>query len=136
MLAGLVTGFLFYVSGLYNATLVQPRKYVPHTNRALRPFNLKLVSNSAGLLGLLKRQDFGTGSIKLILSGKGGIDTEFREGWELFRESYWDSERERTKSKAPLVALESKTRDRDKTGPARKKAPSGKKKSDKHAAVG
>lgn len=47
-LAGLVTLLLFYASGLYASTLVAPRKFLPHANRALRHFNCRLVREKRG----------------------------------------------------------------------------------------
>ncbi|BFZ53352.1 Nem1-Spo7 phosphatase regulatory subunit [Savitreella phatthalungensis] len=55
-LAGLVTLALFYTSGLYTSTLVSPRKFLPHTNRALRHFHLRLVKDRLGWKTWLRRK--------------------------------------------------------------------------------
>ncbi|KAF8544850.1 Spo7-like protein-domain-containing protein [Trichophaea hybrida] len=40
---GVVTGVLYYATGLYHSTIVEPRQFVSITNRGLRGFNVKLV---------------------------------------------------------------------------------------------
>jgi hypothetical protein len=39
----IVTGFLYYATGLYHKTIVEPRRFVSVANRGLRGFNVKLV---------------------------------------------------------------------------------------------
>jgi len=40
---GAVTGVLYYATGLYHTTIVEPRRFVAIANRGLRGFNVKLV---------------------------------------------------------------------------------------------
>jgi hypothetical protein len=40
---GVFTGVLFYATGLYDKTIVEPRRFVFMANRGLRPYNVKLV---------------------------------------------------------------------------------------------
>ncbi|KAI5779214.1 Spo7-like protein-domain-containing protein [Geopyxis carbonaria] len=40
---GVVTGVLYYATGLYHKTIVEPRQFVSIANRGLRGFNVKLV---------------------------------------------------------------------------------------------
>lgn len=43
LLGGSVTGTLYYATGLYQKTIVEPRRFVYTANRGLRGFNVKLV---------------------------------------------------------------------------------------------
>lgn len=78
---------LFYLSGLYNDTLVQPRKFIPQANRALRHYNVKLVITNRGWLRMFKKTRPGEG-VRLILAAKAG-SMAFREGFEEYRREYW-----------------------------------------------
>lgn len=40
---GVVTGILYYVTGTYRSTIVEPRQFVSSANKGLRGFNVKLV---------------------------------------------------------------------------------------------
>lgn len=97
-LAGLSTLLLFYLSGLYNDTLVQPRKFVPQANRALRHYNVKLVITNRGWLRMFKVAKPGEG-LRLIVSSKAGT-MQFREAFEQYRDEYW-SEAQKQASQAP-----------------------------------
>lgn len=86
-LAGLSTLLLFYLSGLYHDTLVQPRKFVPQANRALRHYNVKLVVTNRGWLRVFRQPRPGEG-LRLIVSSKAGT-MQFREAFDQYREEYW-----------------------------------------------
>ncbi|KAF3942341.1 hypothetical protein ABW19_dt0208211 [Dactylella cylindrospora] len=43
LLGGIVTGLLFWMSGLYAKTMIWPRRLVTNANKGLRMFNVKLV---------------------------------------------------------------------------------------------
>ncbi|TGZ83316.1 Spo7-domain-containing protein [Ascodesmis nigricans] len=43
---GIVTGVLYYATGLYHKTIVEPRRFVSMANRGLRSINVKLVKIS------------------------------------------------------------------------------------------
>lgn len=86
-LIGLSTVVLFYISGLYNDTLVQPRKFIPQANRALRHFNVKLVATNRGWLRIFGRPGPSEG-LRLIVSSKAG-SMHFREAFEDYRDEFW-----------------------------------------------
>ena len=86
-LAGLSTLVLFYISGLYHDTLIQPRKFIPQANRALRHYNVKLVATSRGWLNAFSPLQPGEG-LSLIVSSKAG-SMQFREAFEEYRTEYW-----------------------------------------------
>jgi len=101
LLGGLFTLVLYYASSLFHRTLVYPKKYLSHTNKSLRQFNLKLVPNPVSLrfrhLPILRwifrpKPALGEGGVKVVLNQRGGIEGEFIEGWEMFREDFWDEE--------------------------------------------
>ena len=101
LLGGILTLILYYVSSLLHRTLIYPKKYLPHTNKSLRQFNLKLVpnpiSNPWRNLPLLRwifrsKPSLGEGGVKVVLNQRGAIEGEFIEGWEMFREDYWEEE--------------------------------------------
>ncbi|EMR09927.1 hypothetical protein PNEG_01686 [Pneumocystis murina B123] len=114
LLAGMITFLLFYLSGLYSRTLTLPQKFIPYTNKCLRPYNLKIVPNrltKSRLLQFLphklfRRPDLGEGGIRLVLLGK-GFDRNFCEGWEIFRQEYWISEQNRLTQKREKKLKES-----------------------------
>ncbi|ORY75736.1 Spo7-like protein-domain-containing protein [Protomyces lactucae-debilis] len=90
LLAGLVTLVLFYASGLYNSTLLQPRKFIPQANRGLRPFNVKLVPTQTGWLSFLRKEKMpGEAHVKLVVSARAGGEPQVREGFEEYRQAYW-----------------------------------------------
>ncbi|ODQ69311.1 hypothetical protein LIPSTDRAFT_40071, partial [Lipomyces starkeyi NRRL Y-11557] len=80
LMIGVVTLSLFYLSGLYSKTMVYPRKFLSNTNKGLRQFNLKLPS--------------GGDVVKLVMLPK-AFSAEFREGWEVYRQEYWEKENEK-----------------------------------------
>lgn len=86
-LIGFSTLILFYASGLYHDTLVEPRKFIPRANRALRHFNVKLVPTKRGWLRFFKANKPGQG-LRLIVSSKAG-SIHFREAFEEYRNTYW-----------------------------------------------
>jgi Spo7-like protein len=101
LLGGLFTLVLYYVSSLFHRTLIYPKKYLSHTNKSLRQFNLKLVPNSSSSplrnLPVVRwffppKTVLGEGGVKVVLNQRGGIEGEFIEGWEMFREDFWEEE--------------------------------------------
>jgi len=101
LLGGLFTLVLYYVSSLFHRTLIYPKKYLSHTNKSLRQFNLKLVPNPVSTplrhLPILRwifrpKHALGEGGVKVVLNQRGGIEGEFIEGWEMFREDFWEDE--------------------------------------------
>lgn len=78
---------LFYISGLYQDTIVQPRRFIPQANRALRHFNVKLIVTNRGWLRLFRKTKAGE-DIRLIVSSKAGT-LHFREAFEEYRAAYW-----------------------------------------------
>ncbi|KAK9472168.1 Spo7-like protein-domain-containing protein [Dipodascopsis tothii] len=100
---GIVTLGLFYLSGLYSKTMVYPRRFLPNTNKGLRQFNLKLVStrtsSTAKPLPYYHHYYYhykppGGEIVKLVMIPK-AFSPEFREGWEIYRQEYWEQENER-----------------------------------------
>ncbi|CCG82692.1 Sporulation-specific protein spo7 [Taphrina deformans PYCC 5710] len=99
LLAGLSTLLLFYLSGLYHDTLVQPRKFIPQANRALRHYNVKLVITNRGWLRMFRQLKPGEG-LRLIVSSKAGT-MQFREAFEQYREEYWLEVQKNAKKEVP-----------------------------------
>ncbi|KAK9477554.1 Spo7-like protein-domain-containing protein [Lipomyces japonicus] len=163
LMMGAVTIALYYFSGLYDKTIMYPRKFLSNTNKGLRQFNLKLVSTHASTskaaLTFAKRNFMvsfykvwyrppvptaktskpGQGSqshagssrfagsqqssksnacklpyyhyyvyhykppggdvVKLVMTPK-AFNTELREGWEVYRQEYWEKENDRRASRA------------------------------------
>jgi hypothetical protein len=101
LLGGLFTLILYYVSSLFHRTLIYPKKYLSHANKSLRQFNLKLVPNPVSSplrnLPVLRwifrpKPVLGQGGVKVVLNQRGGVEGEFIEGWEMFREDFWEEE--------------------------------------------
>ncbi|KTW32178.1 uncharacterized protein T551_00860 [Pneumocystis jirovecii RU7] len=128
LLAGVITLLLFYLSGLYSKTLMLPLKFIPYTNKCLRPYNLKIVPNrtiKSRLLRLLPhrmlaRPDYGEGGVRLVLLSK-GFDRSFCEGWEMFRQEYWASEQNRLMQKKDKKRVESASKYPEKLSKKKKK---------------
>ena len=78
---------LFCVSGLYNDTIVEPRKFLPRANRALRPFNVKFVPQQSGWLSRWKTTR-PSQALRLIVSSRAG-SIQFREAYDEYRDAYW-----------------------------------------------
>ncbi|KAJ8102313.1 Spo7-like protein-domain-containing protein [Lipomyces tetrasporus] len=99
LMIGVVTLSLFYLSGLYSKTMVFPRRFISNSNKGLRQFNLKLVSthssSSKALLAAATRGDV----VKLVLLPK-AFSAEFREGWEVYRQEYWERENDKRAARA------------------------------------
>ncbi len=89
--SGVISGVLFRLTGLYEKTLVYPRKFVPITNKGLRQFNVRLVHMPRGWFQLREKPG---GTVMLVVLGR-AFGGEFREGWELYRDAYWQRENER-----------------------------------------
>lgn len=117
LLGGILTLILYYVSALFHRTLVYPKKYIPHTNKSLRQFNLKLVPNPASHplrnLPILRwifrpKPVLGEGGVKVVLNQRGAIEGEFIEGWEMFREDFWEEEERRIREEEEQAKREGK----------------------------
>lgn len=111
LLGGLFTLILYYISSLLHKTLIYPKKYLSHTNKALRQFNIKLVPNPVSHpfrhLPLLRwifrpKPVLGEGGVKIVLNQRGGVEGEFIEGWEMFREDFWEDEARRLKEEEKI----------------------------------
>src|SRR5271163_4328781 len=111
LLGGLLTLILYYISSLLHKTLIYPKKYLSHTNKSLRQFNIKLVPNPVShpfrhlpLLRWLFRPKpvLGEGGVKIVLNQRGGVEGEFIEGWEMFREDFWEDEARRVSEEERL----------------------------------
>jgi hypothetical protein len=114
-LGGLFTLILYYVSSLLHRTLIYPKKYLSHANKSLRQFNLKLVPNPVSHqlrnLPVLRwifrpKTVLGEGGVKVVLNQRGGIEGEFIEGWEMFREDFWEEEEKRIREEEELAKKE------------------------------
>ncbi|ODV92640.1 hypothetical protein CANCADRAFT_43236 [Tortispora caseinolytica NRRL Y-17796] len=57
---GVVSWTIFYLSGMYSRGITYPRRFIPHANKALRQFNLRLVLVHRSLLVVLKDNIVGT----------------------------------------------------------------------------
>lgn len=95
--SGMITLFLFFATGMYARTITRTRRYLAQTNKALRAYYLRLVPNPVRkwLLPLWwRKRGLGQGGVRLVLLAK-GLDDDFRQGWEVFRAEYWESEEQR-----------------------------------------
>ena len=111
---------LYYSSGLYGKTLGTPRKYLPHINKALRHYNLKVVPNKNTIskrfwvkflpFAKPKKEPLLEGGTKIILNPK-GMSAEFIDSWTTYREDYWidAAERKEDEKLAPEHANDSTT---------------------------
>jgi hypothetical protein len=117
LLGGLFTLILYYVSSLFHKTLIYPKKYLSHTNKSLRQFNLKLVpnptSNPVRNLPILRwifrpKPVLGEGGVRIMLNQRGGIEGEFIEGWEMFRGDFWEEEQRLIREEEERVKREGK----------------------------
>lgn len=138
LLGGIFTLILYYVSSLLHKTLIYPKKYISHTNKSLRQFNLKLVPNpvSQRLRNLpifrwifRPKPTLGEGGVKVVLNQRGGIEGEFIEGWEMFREDFWEEEEKRMQEEKEKAKREGKRPDtqqeNNRPGTGRVKTPGG-----------
>jgi len=48
----------------------------------------------------------GEGGVKVVLNQRGGIEGEFIEGWEMFREDFWEEEEKRIREEEELAKKE------------------------------
>ncbi|KAK9456595.1 Spo7-like protein-domain-containing protein [Dipodascopsis uninucleata] len=104
---GVVTSLLYYLSGMYSKTMVYPRKFLSNTNKGIRQFNMRLVVTESSATALIVRPSirflrvalFKFWYLKLVMLPK-AFNTEFREGWELYRQEYWEKENERRAARA------------------------------------
>jgi hypothetical protein len=111
--------------------LIYPKKYLSHTNKSLRQFNLKLVpnpgSNAFRHLPILQwilrpKTSLGEGGVKVVLNQRGGIEGEFIEGWEMFREDFWEEEEKRIQEDAEAAKRDRKQRKSIDSGSGRSKS--------------
>jgi Spo7-like protein len=117
LVGGILTLLLYYISSLLHRTLIYPKKYLPHTNKSLRQFNLKLVPNPVShpwrSLPFVRwifrpKRHLGEGGVKVVLNQRGGIEGEFIEGWEMFREDFWEEEERRLQEEEERIKREGK----------------------------
>jgi hypothetical protein len=115
LFGGILTLILYYVSSLLHRTLIYPKKYLSHTNKSLRQFNLKLVPNPVSQplrnLPILRwvfrpKPALGEGGVKVVLNQRGGIEGDFIEGWEMFREDFWEEEEKFQREEAQRLKKE------------------------------
>jgi hypothetical protein len=55
------------------------------------------------------KPSLGEGGVKIVLNQRGGIEGEFIEGWEMFREDFWEEEEKRIQEDAEAAKRERKT---------------------------
>ncbi|CAN6674607.1 sporulation-specific protein Spo7p [Trichomonascus vanleenenianus] len=89
---------LFYLTGLYHKTFVDYPRFLHTTNKGLRPFNVKLVrvhrTWRESLIALIWDPAYSCregGLVKIVLSPR-SFSTETIEGWEIYRQEYWERE--------------------------------------------
>lgn len=106
LMISLVTLVLFYISGSYSKTLVHSRKFIHNANKGLLGFNVKLVKIpptwTERFLDIFWKPAYSTrpGSVvKIVLSPK-AFNPDTVDGWEIYRQEYWNREFERSKKKA------------------------------------
>lgn len=99
----LVTIVLFYISGSYSTTLVHSRRFIHNTNKGLHTFNVKLVKIPPtwleSLVDLVWAPAYASRPgrvVKLVLSPR-AFNPDTIEGWEIYRQEYWNREYERCK---------------------------------------
>lgn len=100
-LASTITMGLFYLTGLYTKTFVEYPRFIYSTNKGLRPYNLKLVKTPKNwkerFIGLFWDPSYMAQPgrlIKVVLSTR-VFTPETIEGWEIYRQEYWERELER-----------------------------------------
>jgi hypothetical protein len=119
----LVTIVLFYISGSYSTTLVHSRRFIHNTNKGLHAFNVKLVKIPPtwleALVDLVWAPAYASRPgrvVKLVLSPR-AFNPDTIEGWEIYRQEYWNREHERCKRlKAKKKAATTTATDSDSTG--------------------
>ncbi|KAA8914576.1 hypothetical protein TRICI_002864 [Trichomonascus ciferrii] len=92
---------LFYLTGLYSKTFVEYPRFIHSTNRGLRGFNIKLVKLQKSwrerLVGLCWDPSYSDRPgrlVKIVLSTR-MFTPETIEGWEIYRQEYWERELDR-----------------------------------------
>lgn len=98
-----VTIVLFYISGSYSTTLVHSRRFIHNTNKGLHELNVKLVKVPPTWLETLVDIVWSPAYasrpgrvVKLVLSPR-AFNPDTIEGWEIYRQEYWNREHERRK---------------------------------------
>lgn len=106
LMISLVTIVLFYISGSYKKTLVHSRKFIHNANKGLRGFNVKLVRVPPTWLeafaDIFWHPAYASRPgriVKIVLSPR-AFNPDTVDGWELYRQEYWNREFERRKKKA------------------------------------
>lgn len=101
LMISLVTIVLFYISGSYTKTLVHSRKFIHNTNKGLREFNVKLVKIPPAwmesLIDVLWSPAYSNRPgrvVKIVLSPR-AFNPDTVEGWEIYRQEYWNREYDR-----------------------------------------
>jgi hypothetical protein len=100
-LASAITMGLFYLTGLYSKTFVEYPRFIYSTNKGLRAFNIKLVKLQKSwrerIIGLCWDPSYSDRPgklVKIVLSTR-MFTPETIEGWEIYRQEYWERELDR-----------------------------------------
>ena len=114
LMISLVTIVLFYISGSYTKTLVHSRKFIHNTNKGLRGFNVKLVKVPQTWMESFVDISWSPAYasrpgrvVKIVLSPR-AFNPDTIEGWEIYRQEYWNREYDR-RNRKPSAASASKT---------------------------
>uniref|UniRef100_A0A060T5I6 ARAD1C05764p n=1 Tax=Blastobotrys adeninivorans TaxID=409370 RepID=A0A060T5I6_BLAAD len=97
----LITVGLFLLTGLYNQTFVEYPRFLGSANKGLRSFNVKVVRVKSTWKEALIRAIWAPGYtsrpgrlVKIVLSTR-AFSSETIEGWEIYRQEYWEREHDR-----------------------------------------
>lgn len=97
----LITVGLFLLTGLYSQTFVEYPRFLGSTNKGLRSFNVKVVRVKSTWKEALIRAIWAPGYtsrpgrlVKVVLSTR-AFSSETIEGWEIYRQEYWEREHDR-----------------------------------------
>lgn len=100
-MASIVILGLFYLTGLYTKAFVYSPRFIHNANKGLRPFNVKLVrvprTWKEYLISVVWDPGFVCAHgrlVKIILSAR-AFSPEIVEGWEIYRNEYWERENTR-----------------------------------------
>jgi Spo7-like protein len=112
-MASIVILGLFYLTGLYTKAFVYSPRFIHNANKGLRPFNVKLVrvprTWKEYTISLLWDPRYASAQgrlVKLILSAR-AFNPEIVEGWEIYRNEYWERENIRKRRLKGSVSISS-----------------------------
>ncbi|ODQ65528.1 Spo7-domain-containing protein [Nadsonia fulvescens var. elongata DSM 6958] len=101
LVSAFITFGIFHLMGLYTKLIVHPKKFLLYTNKGIRTFNVKMVrvpsSWKQTVFKLLRHRSYryrGGDLVKLVLIPR-AFSSDVREGWEIYRQEYWDRENHR-----------------------------------------